>query len=678
MGAPLAESNANHDDLLGLEGPRPTRSGDALGDFLDASRPGWRRAGGGLVALLALLFAVYHLFTGYFPQPQAIIHRVTHVGLVLMLAPLLFRFRPRGRSGTWSGLLVDAVAVLAALATTVWILRDVDAYMSKEWEPLGPFDVAMTALLVLLVLDAVRRTCGLALVLVILGFNLHALFADRFPSIFYGPPTPVDWLLKLQAILSMGIFGLPVMVMASYLTLFIILAVFLTRCGSGKFFIDLAFALLGRQAGGPAKAAVMSSALFGTISGSGVANVIGTGSFTIPLMKRAGYQPHFAGAVEAVASSGGQVMPPVMGATAFVMAELIGVSYGAVALAATVPAILYYLSLMLMVHFEARKRDLRGMAPGDVPRVLEVLRQDAYLVIPLVTLVGLLAGGSSIIRAGFWSIVAAFLVSCVRPADRMRPAALLDVLIEGATMSVPVSAACAGAGLIIGAVTASGLGDRLSSVLISTAGGQLWLALLLTMVASFILGMGLTTTADYIILATLVVPALIQLGASTMSAHLFAFYFSSISGITPPVALAAFAAAGLAGAGVTKTGWTAVRIGLAAFIIPYMFVYGPELTLVGHPLQVAWAILTAVVGTIALAVGIQGWLLGPADWTVRILCLASAVLLIKPGLFTDALGAATLALAVGAQGMRRRRAPGPRTDEPVASQDVQGATDHAH
>ena len=665
---------------LSLEGPQPSGPADALGDFLDASRPWPRRAGGFLVALLALLFAVYHLYTGYFAQPQALIHRVVHVALVLMLAPLLFPLRGRGRTGVGVGRGLDAGLLLAALGMTAWILRDIDAYMSKEWERLSPFDTAAAVLLVLLVLEAVRRTCGLALVIVIVAFNLHALFADLFPWIFYGPPTPLDWLLKLQTILSMGIFGLPVMVMASYLTLFIILAVFLTRCGSGKFFIDLAFALLGRQAGGPAKAAVAASALFGTISGSGVANVIGTGSFTIPLMKRVGYQPHFAGAVEAVASSGGQIMPPVMGATAFVMAELVGVSYATVALAAAVPALLYYLSLMLMVHFEARKRDLRGMAPGEVPRALEVLRRDGYLIIPLVTLVGLLASGSSIIRAGFWSIAAAFLVSCVRPGDRMRPEKLLEVLIEGARMSVPVSAACAGAGLIIGAVTASGLGDRLSSVLISAAGGQLWLALVLTMLASFILGMGLTTTADYIILATLVVPALVQLGAPMMSAHLFAFYFSSISGITPPVALAAFAAAGLAGASILRTGWTAVRIGLAAFIIPYMFVYGPELMLVGGPLAVGWALVTASVGIFALAAGIQGWFLGRASWPARVLCVVSAFLLIKPGLFTDVLGAAALALALGSQAIRRSRARGRPAGDATGTipTDVEEATDHAH
>jgi TRAP transporter 4TM/12TM fusion protein len=475
----------------------------------------------------------------------------------------------------------------------------------------------------------------------------------------------------------MGIYGLPIMVMASYLTLFIILAVFLTRCGSGKFFIDLAFALLGRQSGGPAKAAVAASCLFGTISGSGVANVIGTGSFTIPLMKRVGYRPHFAGAVEAVASSGGQIMPPVMGATAFVMAELMGSRYATVALAALVPALLYYLSLMLMVHFEARKLDLRGMTPGAVPRLWNVIRRDGYLVIPLITLVGLLAFGSSIIRAGFWSIVAAFVVSIARPADRMNPRRLLEVLIDGAKLAVPVSTACAAAGLIIGAVTASGLGDRLSSVLISTAGGQLWAALLLTMLASFILGMGLTTTADYIILATLVVPALVQLGAPLMSAHLFAFYFSSISGITPPVALAAFAAAGLAGAGVLETGWTAVRIGLAAFIIPYMFVYGPELTLVGTPLAVGWAIVTATIGIWALASGIQGWLLGPASWPERALCVAAAVLLIKPGVVTDAVGFVLFGLAFAIHvAARRRRAEAMMADG--FEVPVKGVTEHGH
>lgn len=643
------------DKYLELEGPRPSGPADPLGAFLDRGRPWTARAVGFLIALTGLTFAIYQLFTGYFPQPQALIHRAVHVGLVLVLAVLVFPLRLRGRIGGWPARMADGALILLILATAVWILRDVDEYMSKEWEALGAFDVGMTILLVLLVLEAVRRTCGLALVVVILGFNIHALFADVFPWIFFGPPTPLDWLLKIQAILSMGVFGLPIMVMASYLTLFIILAVFLSRSGSAQFFLDVALALFGRQAGGPAKVAVVSSGLFGTISGSAVANVVVDGQITIPMMKRIGFKPHVAAAVEAVASSGGQIMPPVMGATAFVMAEIIGVKYATVALAAAVPAILYYVSLFLMVHFEARKLGLRGLAPGAVPRLWRVLRQDGYLVIPLITLIGLLAIGSSIIRAGFWSVVAAFLVSLVRPHHRMNPRRLLEVLIEGAQNALPVSTACAGAGLIIGAVTASGFGDRLSIALISAAGGQLWVALVLTMLASFILGMGLTTTADYIILATLVVPALVQLGAPLMSAHLFAFYFSSISGITPPVALAAFAAAGIANASLWQTGWSAVRIGLAAFIIPYMFVYGPELTLVGEPLSVGWAIVTAVAGTSALAAGIQGWLLGRASWAERILCLAAAILLIKPGLTTDLIGFAALGVAVGFQAIRRRR-----------------------
>ncbi|MBI4589854.1 MAG: TRAP transporter fused permease subunit [Candidatus Rokubacteria bacterium] len=673
------------DQYLKLEGPLPSGPADPLGQFLDRGQPWSARWIGFLVALTALTFSVYQLFTGYFAQPQAIIHRVVHVTLVMILALLVFPLPAKGRLRTTLARALDGVLLALVLAASVWILRDVDGYMAKEWEPLSPFDVGMAILLVLLVLEAVRRTCGLALVIVVIGFNLHALFADRFPWILYGPPTPLDWLLKLQAILSMGIFGLPIMVMASYLTLFIILAVFLSRGGGAQFFLGVGLALFGRQAGGPAKVAVVSSGLFGTISGSAVANVVVDGQVTIPMMKRIGFQPHVAGAVEAVASSGGQIMPPVMGATAFVMAEIIGVKYATVAVAAAVPAILYYVSLFLMVHFEARKLGLRGLAPDAVPRLWRVLRQDGYLVIPLITLIGLLAAGSSIIRAGFWSVVAAFLVSFVRPHHRMNPRRLLEVLIEGAGNALPVSTACAGAGLIIGAVTASGLGDRLSSVLISAAGGQLWLALLLTMLASFILGMGLTTTADYIVLATLVVPALVELGAPLMSAHLFAFYFSSISGITPPVALAAFAAAGIANASLWKTGSSAVRIGLAAFIVPYMFVYGPELTLVGAPLAVAWAIVTATVGICALAVGIQGWLLGRTSWAERALCLVAAPLLIKPGLMTDLLGFVAFGLVFGSQIVKKRRvraqvptAPDVAEEFVPVEPEVEGVTDHGH
>ena len=627
-----------------------------LDAFLDRSKPWSARALAFLIALTALTFSVYHLYMGYFPQAQAISHRTVHVTLMLFLVFLTFPLKARGRLTTTAARCIDAVLLLAVVGEVTWILSDIDAFLSKEWEALGSFDVFMALLLLALVLEAVRRTDGMILVVVVIAFGVHALFADRFPSIFFGPPTPWNEFLKIEVILPSGIFGLPIMVMADYLTLYIILAVFLSRCGTGKFFIDIAFAVFGRQTGGPAKAAVMASGLFGMISGSSVANVIGVGAFTIPLMKRTGYRAHVAGAIEAVASSGGQIMPPVMGATAFVMAELMGVSYATVALAAAIPAILYYVALLFMVHFEACKLGLRGLDREAVPRLWQVLRRDGYLVIPLLTLVALLATGASVVRAGFWSVVAAFFVSLARPTGRLTPRRLLDVLVDGAKLAVPVSTACAGAGIFIGAMTASGVGDRLSTFLIETAGGQLWLGLVLTMIASFILGLGLTTTADYIILATLVVPALVKLGAPLMAAHMFAFYFSSISGITPPVAMAAFAAAGIAGSGMQQTGWEAVRIGIAAFLIPYMFVYAPELMLVGTAVNIAWAVITAVLGTIALVAAMQGWLLGRASWPERVLLFVAALLLVKPGSSTVLVGLLIMAAVVGVHEWRRRRA----------------------
>ncbi|MBI2527527.1 MAG: TRAP transporter fused permease subunit [Candidatus Rokubacteria bacterium] len=671
------------DTPLDLETSAGASRRSSLDDFLDRSRPWSARGIAFLVALTALVFSVYHLLMGYFAQPQAMTHRMVHVSLMLFLVFLVFPLRAKGRFTVAAARAVDG-AVLAAVATvTVWVLHDVDAFLSKEWEPLSAFDVVMALVLMALVLEAVRRTDGIVLVLVVVFFLVHALFADHFPFIFYGPPTPWDGLLKIEVVLSMGIFGLPIMVMADYLTLYIILAVFLMRCGTGKFFIDIAMAMFGRQTGGPAKAAVMASGLFGTISGSSVANVVGVGTFTIPLMKKIGYRPYVAGAIEAVASSGGQIMPPVMGATAFVMAELIGVSYATVALAAAIPATLYYVSLLLMVHFEACKHDLRGLDRNAVPRVLHVLRHEGYLVVPLLVLVGLLANGSSVIRAGFWSVIAAFVVSFVRPSSRMEPRRLLGVLIDGAKLAVPVSTACAGAGIFIGAMTASGVGDRLSTLLINAAGGQLWFALFLTMIASFILGLGLTTTADYIILATLVVPALVQLGAPLMGAHMFAFYFSSISGITPPVAMAAFAAAGIAGASMQKTGWEACRIGIAAFLIPYMFVYAPELLLRGELLQVAFVSTTAILGTGALAAAFQGWLLTRATWLERGLLVGAALLLTRPTATTVPFGAGTLAVVIAVQLVRRRRARARAAGEFGALHeslvtDVKGATDHSH
>lgn len=613
---------------------------------------------------LAVSMAVFHLYAGYFGQPEAQVFRATHVGFVMCLVFLLFpagrRFRQRARALSAAA---DLALVALVIALHVYILRDPQGLWLRTGQ-LTPTDLTVGALYVLALLEATRRAVGTAMVAVAGVFILNAVYGNWFPGIFYGPPH--RWRVVINALFlgDDGVFGIPVAASASYIVLFIIFGQLLQKSRALDFFMNLALILTGRQVGGPAKAAVVASALEGTYTGSAVANVVGSGTFTIPLMKRLGYAPHFAAAVEAVASSGGQIMPPVMGVTAFVLAEIVGVAYWKVAIAALIPAILYFLSIYFMVHFEARKLGLRAIPREERPRLGRTLREGGHLLLPIAFVFYLLSDGYSVGFAATWGIGAVFALSFVSSRTRLAPRDLVDALEESARAVVPVAIACASAGLIIGAIFLAGVGHRFSELVLTLAQGQLWLALILTMVASFILGMGLTTTADYIVLATFVIPALIKMGADTLGAHLFAFYFSSISGITPPVALASFAAAAIARAGLWETGFTAIRIGIAAFLIPFLFMYSPELMLKGGAGAIVLASVRAILGVVCLAGAVQGWLLRAATWLERLALLAAAALFIWPDVWADALALLLLA-AVAALQTRPARAVAPSRSQRV-------------
>ena len=604
---------------------------------------------GTLVYGLAVAMAVFHLYAGYFGQPEAQMFRSTHVGFAMCLVFLLF---PAGRGlRARAPALSDAVDLgLAGLvvALQAYILRDPQGLWLRTGE-LTPVDLGVGTLYLFVLLEATRRAVGLAMLAVAAVFIANAVYGDWFPGIFYGPPH--SWRVVVNALFlgDDGVFGIPVAASASYIVLFIIFGQLLQKSRALDFFMNLALTLTGWQVGGPAKAAVVASAFEGTYTGSAVANVVGSGTFTIPLMKRLGYAPHFAAAVEAVASSGGQIMPPVMGVTAFVLAEIVGVAYWKVAVAAVIPAVLYFLSIYFMVHFEARKLGLRPIPREERPRLGPVLREGGHLLLPIVFVFYLLGEGYSVGFAATWGIGAVFGLSFLSARTRLAPRDVVDALEESARAVVPVAIACASAGLIIGAIFLSGVGHRFSELVLTLAQGQLWLALILTMIASFILGMGLTTTADYIVLATFVIPALIKMGADTLGAHLFAFYFSSISGITPPVALASFAAAAIARAGLWETGLTAMRIGIAAFLIPFLFIYSPELTLKGSVGAIALAVVRAVLGVTCLAGAVQGWLLRPAGLAERGALGAAAVLFVWPAFWADAVALLLLGGVVAVQ-----------------------------
>ena len=616
----------------------------------------WRVLLAGLIFLLSISFSAVHWFGSYFGQPPAYVFRSTHLSIILLLVYLKELLVPRVGIRIFETFAILAACLFIVGVQGFYILADPNAIYDKPGS-LTQIDVWIGSAYLFLVLDATRRAIGWALVVVASFFIVNSLIADHMFWIFYGPPVDWDYLIEVIFFTTDGLFTTPLGAMASYIVLFIIFATILIHTGSQTAFINLAMAMVGGRVSGPAKVAVVSSGMLGSISGSAVANVMTTGSITIPLMKRLGYHKNFAGAVEAAASSGGQVMPPVMGATAFIMAEFLQIPYTEIALAALVPVLLYYVSLYCMVHFEGRRRDLKPIPEDLLPRLWPSIKQAGTLLVTIGTLVAMLLSGTSIAHAGAITILVAVIASLVRKGSRITSRKFLTALNEAAAIAIPVSLACAVSGVIIGTAFTSGTATRLTTELMVLGHDQLWLILLVTMVASFVLGMGLTTSADYILLVTLAIPAIIALDVNPLAAHLFVFYFASFSGITPPVALASFAAASLSGGGLWQTGFTACKIGIAAFIVPYMLVYRPGVLLDGSAQQIVQDILISLLGVISLAASFQGWFFTRLSVVRRVILFATSLLLIGPVFGTDLIGFGLFAVIAALQIWEFRRRP---------------------
>jgi TRAP transporter 4TM/12TM fusion protein len=578
-----------------------------------------------LFLVSASVFSVYHLYTGYFGQPEAHLHRSIHLTIVFVMVFIMYPLDKKPWNAPFRMTrLVDLFLIAIALGAELYYLADIEGYPYRIPSP-NLMDLIVGVIVYLLVLEITRRTVGWPMVLIALFFTIHALYSDHFYSILYGSPTFFDTFIAETVMTSSGIFGIPIAVMASFVVLFLIFSALLIYTGAGKFFVNVAYGLAGTQVGGPAKAAIVSSMAFGTISGSTASDVVATGSFTIPLMRRLGYHRQFAGAVEAVASSGGAFMPPVMGAVAFIMAAFLGIPYFSVVLAALIPALLYYTSLFMMVDFRARKRGLAAIPKEDLPNLRVVLRWGGHLIIPIIVLVGMLALNYSASAAASWSIAVLFGVTLIRKESRLGPFEILKVFESAGKRVLPVSAACACAGIIISTTTLSGAGLRLGQVIVETSGASVLVALLFTMILSIILGMGLTTTAVYITLVVTVIPTIVKLGVVPVAAHLFALYFGVLSNIIPPVAIAAFAAAALAESNPMKTAVTAFGIGIAGLIVPFAFVYRPELLLSGSPMRIILAVITSLIAVIGLAASIQGWAHTKVSWTWRAILFFAAI-----------------------------------------------------
>jgi TRAP transporter 4TM/12TM fusion protein len=596
----------------------------------------------GLAAAVAVAMSAYHLAIPFVGAPQALFFRGAHLLFALALVFLLWPGMRR-REGALPGV-GDAIFLALAVATIgyVWVNHErlIQRFVFVD-DPL-PHELVLGAVFTVVVLEATRRVIGSALPVTALVFVAYGLLVAGAR-----PPAVIETLF----LTTEGIFGITLAASATYVIVFVVFGSMMERTGTGQLFMDFALALTGRTAGGPGKVAVVSSSLFGTISGSAVANVLVDGPITIPLMKRTGFRKAFAAAVEATASTGGQIMPPVMGAAAFVMAEFLGVSYAQVTLWALIPAVLYYVAVFFAVHFEAKRVGLVGLSKAEVPRLGRVMAERGHLFLPiLILLFGLLSGYSAPLCAAVATL------SCI-PVALMRKTTRQGIgwhtvwgaLEDGARNAVPVATACASAGIVVGIIFLTGSGITFTAFVVKLAQDSLALALVLTMVAGIVLGMGMPTTPAYIVMVALLVPAIIKLGAIAPAAHMFAFYFAILSAITPPVALAVYAAAGLAKADLWESGWAAVRIGAAGFIVPFMFVFEPSLLMIGEWWWIGVSAATAVAGVTCLAASLHGFLLRRLFWWERIALFAAALALIKPGWITDLLGAALFAAVLAAQ-----------------------------
>ena len=677
------------------EGKLDSTAAEKMSDTLDVSEivkkydkeatfrtfTGWMNV---FIRILCILFSLFHLYTAAVGQYPPQIQRSVHLGFVLVLVYLLYPARATGDRHKLNFL--DVLLAAAGAAVCGYIVWNYEVIVMDAGPP-TELDFIFGCAAILLVLEATRRIVGLPITLVAVVFLLYAKFGNYLPGMMGHPGFSMKRIVGHMYLTTEGLFGMPLGVAASFVFLFILFGAFLHSTGLGKFFIDLALGAAGRYVGGPAKVAVLASGFFGTISGSSVANTVSTGTFTIPLMKSVGYRSSFAGAVEAASSTGGQIMPPIMGAAAFIMAQFLGVGYIEIAKAAVIPAILYYLAVGFMVHMEAKRLGLKGIPKERLPKPLVVLRQGGYLLIPIFVLIYLLMQGYTPLKSAYYCIIATVAISLVAnnwkawagagPSHMSVFEALADcnrlawkdtllAMENGGRLALGVSAACACTGFVIGVVTLTGVGLKLANAILALAQGNFAITLVLTMFSSIVLGMGLPTTAKYIVLATIAAPAIQSFGVPQMAAHLFILYFGILADLTPPVALAAYAAAGIARSEPNVTGFMAVKLALAGFLIPYIFCYNPALLMIGATkLEIVFYVGTAVIGIAALSFASVGYWLRDLYIIERIVLIGAAVLLISPGIQTDLIGLG-LMLAIYFSQKYFRKDP----KNPIQSEDV--------
>ncbi|WP_420393159.1 TRAP transporter permease [Acuticoccus sp.] len=671
---------------------------DAMEQEYDPSQS-WRPLTGvvGPLAYLMLLgLALYQYYGAGFGTPAAHWHKGIFLGVVLFLIFLVFdagkrhTVRPgllRPGNVPW----YDWLLAVASLVAALYLPFTIESLTFRIGSP-NTTDLVMGTILIVTVFEATRRVMGIVLPIIVLAFLLYGVFGQYAPfQVLRHPGTSWDGFVSHVYMTTEGIYGIPLGVISTVVFHFVLFGTIATRMGLGQFFIDIAQCVAGRYPGGPAKVAVIASSMFGTINGSSIANTVTTGALTIPAMKRIGYRPHFAGAVEAASSTGGQITPPIMGAAAFVMVEFLEIPYTTIILAAAIPAAMHYLGVLTIVHLEAKRLGLKGLPREEVPRFLDVLKRGWPTMLPLIALIWVLFSGATPFLAAFWGITGCIIVGLVNPMNRVGVRDILDAFQLGAKYALVVGAAAAAVGIVVGVVTISGAGFRVSFMVTSAAadlGGfitgwgsmlpfgffsledvSLFLTLVFIGIACIVMGAGIPTTALYIILVSVAAPALVQQGIPPLAAHLFVLYFGVLADITPPVCTSAYAAGAIAGANPFRTGVTAFKLGNAKVMVPFVFVYAPTMLIVlPEHFTIAsflFVTLTCAIGVILLATALTGYWLRPLAPPVRLWVGIAAVLVVVPALPANLVGAAMVAPVILWEviALRRRDVPAPEAAE---------------
>ena len=590
------------------------------------------------ITSVAVLLSLFQLYTAGISPLTAIFQRSIHLVLIMVLAFAMFppcKRASRDHFDMYMAFDWFLIIIAFVVGSYIWIEFDSIIERQGDWTNL---DIVMGIVATILVMEGTRRVIGLFMSCIAMVFLLYTYFGPYMPDLFAHKGYSVERIATTLYLTTEGIWGLPTGVAATVVFVFVLFGAFLEKSGGGDFFIDIAYSLTGRMTGGPAKTSVLASGFMGSVSGSAVANVVTTGSFTIPMMKRVGYKPHVAGAIEAAASTGGQLMPPIMGAGAFLMAEFTNTSYLHIIKIAIIPAILYYVSVLFFVHFEAKKEGFAPPARESLPNIWTTLKNGLHFLFPVAVLIYVLVNNYSPMMAGFVAVVSTVAAAMVRKATRLSLRDIFEGLESGAKKAVMVSMACGCAGIIVGCVTLTGLGLKFSSMVVSLSGGSPFLAIMLIGAASLVLGMGLPVTASYIVLVIMAGPALMELGLPILVAHMVVFWYSQDANVTPPVALASFAGAGIAGASPMKCGFSSWKVAKGLYIIPIVMAYRPLLGN-GPPLLVVLTMILTAIGLVGFTSCIEGFLLRKLNIVEIILIGAASLAMFWPIYWLSVLGA---------------------------------------